>query len=73
MTTIDLELRKASDTPKCKNCQHWFCPPVGLQNLGRCQTAGNDAVVMTQDLSVCSAWEQAVDPVLQVKTGAQSG
>lgn len=64
MTHVDLELKLASAAPKCANCRHWFCDPTGPRIFGLCQKADR---APTQDLSVCSGWEQAVDPVIEIR------
>ena len=60
MTHVDLELKLANSTPKCANCRHF----VG-EHIGQCVRVA--PAVAVQDLSVCSGWELATDPVIEVR------
>jgi len=59
---IDHLIRRESASPKCMNCKEWTRLPK-TDALGRC--ALGDFIV--QDIAICSAWERAQDPVIEVR------
>ncbi|TXH51749.1 MAG: hypothetical protein E6Q97_17745 [Desulfurellales bacterium] len=59
MSDMDIALRKASSSPRCENCKSY----VGVGSSGQCTT--HNAV--TLDFSLCSSWERAPNPTLQVR------
>lgn len=59
INSMELMLRRDSSNPKCCNCAAW----TGLGAMGDCSRHK----CKVQDLSVCSAWEKASNPVLEVR------
>lgn len=62
MTPLDLAIRKDNDSCKCRNCTKWTRIPQ-TDAIGRC--ALGDCIM--PDLAVCTAWERAADPVIEVR------
>jgi len=62
VSALEIEIDKQSDSAKCMNCTRWTRLPrtdaLGHCALGEC---------ITQDLSRCSAWDQAPDPAIEVR------
>lgn len=68
MTTLAVVLARQNDMAKCLNCDFWAsADPARIK--GRC--TAHDMV--TLDLMVCSKWERAKNPPIEVKMGATSG
>ena len=59
INSIDLMLRRDSSNPKCCNCREF----TGLGAIGDC----GKHKMKVQDLSVCSAWEKAPNPAIEIR------
>lgn len=64
---LDVILRRENSEAKCFNCEYWV--GIGEASIkGKCTKHD----MTTLDLNLCSAWEQAANSPVQIKSGATS-